>query len=72
MGDHMLRIHFSDVDLARTRLAPAPDPLFEIAASMHRLQSSRGRWAHAGFLPLARRPGSAVSGPGRTRSFRAR
>lgn len=35
----MLRIHFTDVDLARTWLAPAPDPLFEIAASMHRLQS---------------------------------
>ncbi|MFJ9111673.1 helix-turn-helix domain-containing protein [Streptomyces sp. NPDC102283] len=51
----MLRIHFSDVDLARTRLAPAPDPLFEIAASMHRLQSSRGRWAYAGWYRTARR-----------------
>ncbi|MFF3032743.1 helix-turn-helix domain-containing protein [Streptomyces rubiginosohelvolus] len=50
----MLRIHFNDADLARTRLAPAPDPLFEIAASMHRLQSSRGRWAHAGWYRAAR------------------
>jgi DNA-binding transcriptional ArsR family regulator len=51
----MLRIHFNDVDLARTRLASAPDPLFEIAASMHRLQSSRGRWAYAGWYRTARR-----------------
>ncbi|GGW14420.1 hypothetical protein GCM10010264_58300 [Streptomyces globisporus] len=51
----MLRIHFNDADLARTRLAPAPDPLFEIAASMHRLQSSRGRWAYAGWYRAARR-----------------
>ncbi|MDX3506181.1 helix-turn-helix domain-containing protein [Streptomyces sp. ATCC51928] len=51
----MLRIHFDDADLARTRLAPAPDPLFEVAASMHRLQSSRGRWAYAGWYRAARR-----------------
>ncbi|MBM7057469.1 MarR family transcriptional regulator [Streptomyces durocortorensis] len=51
----MLRIHFNDADLARTRLAPAPDPLFEVAASMHRLQSSRGRWAYAGWYRAARR-----------------
>ncbi|MGW8489844.1 MarR family transcriptional regulator [Streptomyces sp. NPDC055886] len=50
----MLRIHFNDADLARTRLAPAPDPLFEVAASMHRLQSSRGRWAYAGWYRAAR------------------
>ncbi|MFD0424293.1 ArsR family transcriptional regulator [Streptomyces parvus] len=51
----MLRIHFNDADLARTRLAPAPDPLFEVAASMHRLQSGRGRWAYAGWYREARR-----------------
>ncbi|MFI1418360.1 ArsR family transcriptional regulator [Streptomyces sp. NPDC020731] len=50
----MLRIHFTDVDLARTRLAPAPDPLFEITASLHRLQSRRGRWAYAGWYRTAR------------------
>ncbi|MFE2979054.1 hypothetical protein [Streptomyces sp. NPDC059258] len=50
----MLRIHFNDADLARTRLAPAPDPLFEVAASMHRLQSGRGRWAYAGWYRAAR------------------
>ncbi|MET9551472.1 ArsR family transcriptional regulator [Streptomyces sp. NPDC006645] len=50
----MLRIHFTDVDLARTRLASAPDPLFEIAASLHRFQSRRGRWAYAGWYRSAR------------------
>jgi DNA-binding transcriptional ArsR family regulator len=45
----MLRIHFSDGDLARTRVAAAPDPVWEIAASLHRLQSSKGRWAYAGW-----------------------
>lgn len=37
----MLRIHFSDGDLARTRVAAAPDPVWEIAASLHRLQSPK-------------------------------
>ncbi|MFF0724426.1 ArsR family transcriptional regulator [Streptomyces sp. NPDC004134] len=50
----MLRIHFTDVDLARTRLAPAPDPMFEIAASLHRLQSRGGRWAYAGWYRTTR------------------
>lgn len=50
----MLRVHFTDADLARTRLAPAPDPMFEIAATLHRLQSRRGRWAYAGWYRAAR------------------
>ncbi|MET9595999.1 ArsR family transcriptional regulator [Streptomyces sp. NPDC006516] len=50
----MLRIHFSDADLGRTRLAAAPDPLWEIAASLHRLQSRKGRWAYAGWYRTAR------------------
>ncbi|MDG9720917.1 ArsR family transcriptional regulator [Streptomyces sp. DH24] len=50
----MLRIHFSDADLGRTRLATAPDPLWEVAASLHRLQSRRGRWAYAGWYRTAR------------------
>ncbi|MEU1685994.1 ArsR/SmtB family transcription factor [Micromonospora sp. NPDC005707] len=36
----MLRIHFTAADLARTRIAPAPDPLWESMLSMHWL---RGR-----------------------------
>jgi DNA-binding transcriptional ArsR family regulator len=51
----MLRIHFGEVDLARTTLAGAPDPLWEIAASLHRFQSARGRWAFAGWYGAARR-----------------
>ncbi|HWU05757.1 MAG TPA: ArsR family transcriptional regulator [Streptomyces sp.] len=50
----MLHIHFSDADLARTRIAAAPDPVWEIAASMHRLQSRKGRWAYAEWYRTAR------------------
>lgn len=34
----MLRIHFTRADLARTRFAPAADPLWELALSMHQLR----------------------------------
>ncbi|MFF9809606.1 ArsR/SmtB family transcription factor [Streptomyces coeruleorubidus] len=50
----MLRIHFTNADLARTRVAPAPDPLWEICASLHRLQSRHGRWAYADWHRAAR------------------
>ncbi|MFE2044909.1 helix-turn-helix domain-containing protein [Streptomyces sp. NPDC059477] len=50
----MLRIHFTDTDLNRTRLAPAPDPLWEICTSLHRLQTRHGRWAHADWYRAAR------------------
>ncbi|MEU9448848.1 helix-turn-helix domain-containing protein [Streptomyces sp. NPDC048277] len=43
----MLRIHFTDVDLARTRVVHEPDPLWEVALSMHRFQTRQGRWAYA-------------------------
>ncbi|MDN3248474.1 helix-turn-helix domain-containing protein [Streptomyces mutabilis] len=43
----MLRVHFGDADLARTRLSSAPHPLWEIATSLHRLQTRQGRWAYA-------------------------
>lgn len=45
-GNPVLRIHFGELDLARTRFAVAPDPLWEIASSLHRFQTRRGRWAH--------------------------
>ncbi|WP_326798285.1 helix-turn-helix domain-containing protein [Streptomyces sp. NBC_01808] len=51
----MLRIHFRDADLVRTRVADAPDPLWEIAVSLHRLQTRRGRYAHAAWYRMARR-----------------
>lgn len=50
----MLYIHFSDADLARTRISATPDPLWEVAASLHRLQSRTGRWAYAGWYRTAR------------------
>ncbi|MGW0538428.1 ArsR family transcriptional regulator [Streptomyces sp. NPDC003032] len=34
----MLRIHFASDDLARTRLAEGPDPMWELCISLHRLQ----------------------------------
>ncbi|MFE2041550.1 ArsR/SmtB family transcription factor [Streptomyces sp. NPDC059477] len=43
----MLRVHFTDADLARTRMGAVSDPLWDIAISLHRLQTSQGRWAHA-------------------------
>ncbi|MEU9731435.1 winged helix-turn-helix domain-containing protein [Streptomyces sp. NPDC048002] len=62
----MLRIHFTPEDLARVSLARAPDPLWEAVCSLHRLQTTRGRWAYADWYRdarqmLAGRPlGSAV------------
>ncbi|MFF3317115.1 ArsR/SmtB family transcription factor [Streptomyces sp. NPDC003035] len=50
----MLRIHFSDADLGRARVATAPDPLWEIATSLHRLQTRTGRWAYAGWFRTVR------------------
>ncbi|GGV72836.1 transcriptional regulator [Streptomyces longisporoflavus] len=50
----MLRIHFTDADLARTRVAAAPDALWEICMSLHRFQTRHGRWAHAGWYYDAR------------------
>lgn len=48
-GNEMLRVHFNDADLVRTRMAAAPDPLWEIAISLHRFQTRQGRWAFAGW-----------------------
>lgn len=47
VGTAMLRIHFTDVDLARTRVVHEPDPLWEIGQSLHRFQTRQGRWAYA-------------------------
>lgn len=58
----MLRIHFTGEDLARTRLAAAPDPLWEAALSWHVL---REKGTDPLLLPWKRqvlqalRPGSA-------------
>ncbi|GHC45899.1 ArsR/SmtB family transcription factor [Streptomyces cinnamoneus] len=34
----MLQIHFTPEDLARTRFAPGPDPMWELVISLHRIQ----------------------------------
>ncbi|GIG61086.1 transcriptional regulator [Longispora fulva] len=38
----MLRIYFTSEDIARTRLAAAPDPLWELVLSVHMLRGQRG------------------------------
>ncbi len=42
----MLRIFFTTDDVARTRLAPAPDPLWETVLSLHALRSQRSNAVH--------------------------
>lgn len=63
----MLRIHFTDADLGRTRVAAAPDPLWEICASLHRFQSRHGRWAYADWYRTAR---SQLHSTGLSRTLR--
>lgn len=43
----VLRVRFTDRDLARVRVAGTPDPLWEITNSLDRLQTSEGRRAVA-------------------------
>ncbi|WP_405853781.1 winged helix-turn-helix domain-containing protein [Streptomyces sp. NBC_01515] len=45
----MLRIHFTEVDLARIRVAAEPDPMWEVLSTLHRLQSRCGRWQFAAW-----------------------
>ncbi|NEB00435.1 winged helix-turn-helix domain-containing protein [Streptomyces sp. SID13726] len=45
----MLRIHFTEVDLARVRVAGEPDPMWEVLSTLHRLQSRGGRWQYAAW-----------------------
>jgi len=41
-GTRVLRIHFSGDDLARTRIAPSVDPLWELVLAVHMLRGQRG------------------------------
>ncbi|GAA3884026.1 winged helix-turn-helix domain-containing protein [Streptomyces lacrimifluminis] len=50
----MLRIHFTDADLARVQVATRPDPFWEICFSLRRFESRRGLWAYAGWHRSAR------------------
>ncbi|MET7366684.1 helix-turn-helix domain-containing protein [Streptomyces sp. NPDC005566] len=50
----MLRIHFTDADLVRVRVAASPDPLWEVCLSLHRLRARQGRRAYAPWYRAAR------------------
>lgn len=50
-----MRIHFTSEDLARTRLAARPDPMWEAVFSLYRLQTVRGRWAFADWYHRSRK-----------------
>lgn len=49
----MLRVIFTEDDLSQVRVASTPDPLWEIANSLDRLQTRRGRWAYAPWYRAA-------------------
>jgi DNA-binding transcriptional ArsR family regulator len=53
-GNGVLRIHFTEVDLARVRVAREPDPLWEVLSTLHRLQSRGGRWRFAAWYRTTR------------------
>ncbi|MGH3746003.1 MAG: ArsR/SmtB family transcription factor [Micromonosporaceae bacterium] len=64
----MLRIHFTRDDLARTRVAPGPDPLWEVTLSLARLQTRHGRLV---FAPWQSEVRSALSRQGVDRLARS-
>jgi DNA-binding transcriptional ArsR family regulator len=45
----MLRIHFTGEDLARTRLATGPEPMWELLLSLHKLADAEGRLVFDGW-----------------------
>ena len=51
----VLRIRFTVDDICNTRIVDAPDPLWEIVASLHRLQTSAGREKYAEWHRQVRR-----------------
>lgn len=50
----MLRFHFTPQDLTRVTVATEQHALWEIAVSLHRLQTREGSWAYASWLRSAR------------------
>jgi DNA-binding transcriptional ArsR family regulator len=50
-----VRIHFTDDDLVQTRLAQAPDPMWEALLSMHMLQTDVASFALGGWRQAVRR-----------------
>ncbi|WP_316742781.1 helix-turn-helix domain-containing protein [Streptomyces sp. MK7] len=64
----MLHIHFTEADLARTRVATAPDPMWETLMATHRL-AGRGRPAPC-FLAWRERARAALTACGLVRATR--
>lgn len=57
----LLRMHFTAQDLARTRVACAPDPLWELVMSIHKLRTATGglayqAWRRTALPALAEQP----------------
>ena len=50
----VLRIRFTFDDICNTRIVAQPDPLWEIVASLHRLQTSHGRHRYADWYRQVR------------------
>ncbi|GII75353.1 transcriptional regulator [Sphaerisporangium rufum] len=59
----MLRIHFGFEDLARTRLAPGPDVMWELVLSLQLLQNRQGAVVFRGWRDHARRRLGGQAGP---------
>ena len=63
----MLRIHFTEADLGKTRVARAPDPLWELVLSVHKLADPRpgtvfGDWRERALTEVReRRLGGALA-----------
>jgi hypothetical protein len=66
-GEPVLRIHFTSADVARTRVAPGADPLWEIVLSLHVLQTAQ---VPARFRFWRAAVGSRVSGRDLSRGIR--
>jgi DNA-binding transcriptional ArsR family regulator len=64
----MLHVHFTEADLARTRVATAPDPMWETLMATHRL-AERGRPAPC-FLAWHERARAALTACGLVRATR--
>jgi DNA-binding transcriptional ArsR family regulator len=60
-GNAMLRIHFTDADLAQVTVASTPDPLWEVALSLQRFQTRSGLSSYAEWHRTAR---TALHGKG--------
>lgn len=63
----MLRIFFSTEDIARTRVAPAPDPIWELVLSLHLLQ---GRTRDPSMVGWRRTVWRSLRGQGDNGHFR--